>query len=591
MNLFKTMAHNKNKLLCEGVCLNVHPCSIGPNSEIVRELPTSSNGNTCLPSLAGAGLEDSQRIPSLGMSDSKLKIAEIRLGQIVVDLSVLQAVNKWLRLNGFNTTTPGEDYISLYWDEDGEFPTSCNNLLPLGRLENMMSGTFLPPPIMLEEIRHNGKTAYTYGNGRHRHARLLIQNHCNPSALLSNAADYVVEKNPGPPKRQVRRGPLAEGNGGPRAGQARHGRDLRQQIDRAEDAFRRTEWYLAAVKAGFKNQPALQRFNETVATFRDQIDPAKTPVCLECGESNLTLCDHFVISRGADVVDNALIIPAGVNMSTRYDWVNKIRRIFVWPTYNSNLDINHSIYGFDNQTIGDTLLWPDLLAYIRLNLHTTYKRNGVFDRAAKLAHSQKLALRFLDERKVTLEDRTRPHFVAVFKNTVKKACDQRDDSMLLQDTPEVHNYFWAAPSRILRNKWTLFTVAAVMSPKITSKLLSASMRINMYIMKQQTKALLPVLETGSELSLKYAVTTLMNVSNALLSGIWNGIFQPSLTGLKQLSCKTVLTTPMTVCIKDTLRKHQVPVAVLCGGMLSVVSYKIYQKRYVLNWPPSMGTTS
>jgi len=379
-------------------------------------------------------------------------------------------------------------------------------------------------------------------------------------AWVENAVDETPdvsddEEAPPPPQKDIARcsrdvpqGDGVQQKGGkskvidskrtPPPGQARD-TTSKKAIEQAVEGYHRTEWYSKAIKSGFKNLGALKRFNETVAAFQDQIDPLLVPVCMECGNSDVELCDHFVVAAkvAVDVEEDALVIVPAVNMKHRFQWVDKIRRMFTWPSFNSTLVQNHNLAGFRNEQIADTYIWPELFSYIRMGFNTTYVINGVNDRAAKLAHAKKLGVRFLDETKVSLADRNRPEFVNRFIHTVQRACDQRDDEMLLVETNPVHN-FWVAPSTLLK----VVGVGAVcgtiyFSPVLAAKLHVALLKpIHSFCGRLLTGSVVSLL-LGSLQALKYLTRTVLEIGSATRSIMWSGSATHSSTGIQQLSCR------------------------------------------------------
>jgi hypothetical protein len=112
----------------------------------------------------------------------------LSLNEIILDVTVFRAVNKFYK--------EGSMPYNQYWDEDGSFILKDDELLPLNRLDDMMKDrNEIRPPIVL---RKTNKGGYVYGNGRHRHARLLIEAGMNPDVKIYEDKDYVIEKNPGP---------------------------------------------------------------------------------------------------------------------------------------------------------------------------------------------------------------------------------------------------------------------------------------------------------------------------------------------------------------------------------------------------------
>lgn len=344
-----------------------------------------------------------------------------------------------------------------------------------------------------------------------------------------------------PPPRETNQGGKSKGIDSKRTpppGQARA--DSKKFIEQEVENYHRTEWYSKAVRAGFKTAGALKRFNETVVAFQNQIDPLQVPVCMECGNSDVELCEHFVVAAkvAVDVEEDALVIVPAVNMKHRFQWVNKFRRMFTWPSFDSTLVQNHNLAGFDNEQITDAYIWPELFSYIRLGFNTTYVIQGVHDRAAKLAHAKKLGVRFLDETKVGLADRNRPEFVNRFVHTVQRACDQRDDEMLLKETNPNQN-FWVAPSTLLKVAGMSAVCGMIyFSPVITARLHVALLRpIHSFCGRLATESVVSLL-LGSAQALRYAMRTVWETSSAIRLLMWSGSVKHSSTVIQQSLCKT-----------------------------------------------------
>lgn len=335
--------------------------------------------------------------------------------------------------------------------------------------------------------------------------------------------------------------------GVPQPGQAR-GHQMEAYIAQEQQRYSRTEWYGKAIKAGFKNRAALDRFNQTVFDCLADIDALKAPVCMECGRSELVLCEHFVVGHGVEVADDdAVMIPAAIHMRFRFDFVNKVRRMFTWPRFDSDAVVNHNINGFDNADLPDDYTDADLLAYIRLNMNTSYVINGSYDRAARLAHAKKIALRFLDEKKIPLAQRSTVVFVNRLMHTVQRSVDQQDDDMLLRESNPVHN-FWVAPSDLWGWRGLAITGIAVMSPILARRLVIANLRVHLFAFGRLAQANVEILQHGSVLILRCAYKIFKSTVNALVSVIGNGIVMPCYTAIRQSSCRIVRTTCTRVCI-------------------------------------------
>lgn len=473
----------------------------------------------------------------------------ITLADIDIDISIVRAVNKWCTNNGFKDHNP-------YWDEDNGFTIVDYGLLPLNRLENMMSGTFEVPPVFL---RRRGDH-YEFDNGRHRIARLIINNACNSHYVLS-ASEYVVEKNPGPPKKTGKTAATTAASKNPtekspKKGPSRKNGAPKSKAQATEVAvglatYKFTAWYTSAVSKGFKSKLALDRFNATVLQHQDEIDPTKVPVCCQCGHSDIVICSCMVEPQAPATVDLAedghtILIPTGpTHIKYRFDWVNRVKRMFVWPNFNVRRDINHNIGFMKNSDIPEeTMLMSSMLAYIRLGMNTSYTINGVHDRAAKLAHAKKLGLRFLDENDVELDEKTNPEFVNKFHFTVQRATDMNDDSMLFQHSNQEHGIwnFLRAPSL----KTTCALTVAV------GLIILLAYRPNMVNALRKEVPPVPQMSCPTRLTLltgRKPIPSLDNIclkweNPAPLAGILNSVRRPFLIGIQQLSWPTAHITSM-----------------------------------------------
>lgn len=327
--------------------------------------------------------------------------------------------------------------------------------------------------------------------------------------------------------------------------QQQQNRKFQNQIDIGISQYAATNWYLEAVKNGFKNQAALDAFNQIVAERENDIDLMKVPVCMECGGASAKLCHHFITDAGVHQDEGgAIAIPASASytMRWRFLWVDRVRRMFTWPKFNSGALINHNLNGFDPSQIPDNEVWPELLCYIRLHLMTEYKIDGVFSRKAKLAHCQKLANRFFIENKIKTTDLLTPEMVNKIKLTVARACDQRDDQTLLKECDPRHN-FWIAPGKLLKcvTGHRVILIAAIISPVIVAKLVNVSLTMKFYIFGRLVKANAEILGHGSALALRYAFQTSRDTLSALVRHMYSGVVMPCWNQIQQSLWPTVHT--------------------------------------------------
>jgi len=325
--------------------------------------------------------------------------------------------------------------------------------------------------------------------------------------------------------------------------------------------YKMSEWYSRAVKGGFKTKEALERFNASVVDYADDIEKSVIPFCSQCGNGDIQLCECFITKRepAVEIQDDALLIPdiKDSNMSWSFQGFGILRRMFTWPKFDNTALINHSNRGFDPSIIPDDQVWPEMLLYIRLNLNTSYKINGKFDREAKLAHCNKWALRFLADKKIHPTDINTPKLLNTIKLTVARACDQRDDQTLLKETDPRQN-FWPAPvlSRFLTFR-NVIIAGAIISPVIVSKLVTASMRTQMWMWCRLAQANAEILAFGSVQALKCAVKITADVVSAFQRNIWSGLVQPCWNEIQQSLWPTARTMSTSLCTNVTLRRLQI----------------------------------
>lgn len=401
-------------------------------------------------------------------------------------------------------------------------------------------------------------------------AKARGSNQPSKSATAKAAASPGGAAGPAFPRanRKGKGKPPAGGNGNPKpkngnkaAGsqQLNKRRDLAQSIASEINTYRLTQVYRDALSKTFATKAALDAFNTWANNNIDNIDPSAIVVCCDCGHAELTLCDCWITAAPnavpAPTPGVVLAIPSGpANIRWRFGWVDRVRRMFAWPSYNPDTPVNHQIGWMSNSALqeGD-LLVPEMLAYIRLHQNTSYKIDGVFDRGAKLAHSKKLALRYLDEQKVPLGERTSSRFVACLHHTIQKAADNEDDDFLLQENNEGHNiysYFRKAPVRYT----TVVLAAAVLSPLLTARLVGAKMSVMSWIYRRLITANAQTMVHGSVLVARSVIHTFSAIGTAVKEHIWNGIFQPYFTGIQQSLCNTARTMWWTALRIDISRR-------------------------------------
>lgn len=230
--------------------------------------------------------------------------------------------------------------------------------------------------------------------------------------------------------------PSGHGIGSPKDGQARH-------VIRELNVYQHSKLYHDAIDKGFKNQAALDAFNGWVGQHIDDIDPREQIACSYCGRVDLILCTCFIKEDvGAiAVVDDALVIPAGRKMiNIHYSWFGKLWRRVIrgYDESKFNFDVvnNHHINEVSDlvsepevQLQVDENILENLYNFIRAHQHTSYDLSGVDNRQARLAHSHKLALRWVTQNK--LDSRLMDtRFVNQLMITVQRATDQVENNTL-----------------------------------------------------------------------------------------------------------------------------------------------------------------
>jgi len=323
-----------------------------------------------------------------------------------------------------------------------------------------------------------------------------------------------------------------------------------RQLAAEVESYHRTEWYTQCVGQGFATQAALDRFNEFVRANADGIDPRVAPVCRHCYSSDLVLCDCFVAAAAANAAvleGDALLVPnAKRNFVWQWDWWNRVKRMFVRPNYDPQLPINHQIGWLSNASLGDDMVNTEMLAYIRLYLNVDYTINGVFDRRSKLAHAKKLALRWLDEKKIPMKARETSLAASCLSATVQKATDMEDDDMLLARNNEKHNitqYFRRPPGfGMLR---VVVIAGLLMCPGLTVRTARAAMSITEWTFVRLTTPVIQFWAHGSAMFVRLEARTALNLVRAVLESTWSGIAMPCYIATRQWLCNTALTMSST----------------------------------------------
>jgi hypothetical protein len=466
----------------------------------------------------------------------------VPIENLIIDKTVIDCLRKY-----------GRTDIVKKLEYDNEF---CDDrLLPLTRMSEMLQDVFDEPrpPIDLER---SGR-AYRVTNGRHRLVRALM---LGEVMISTGHEDFVIgggERNPGPdkPSRAQSAPSLSAATGTPRVQDKANGNTTRKR-DRAGDnphfnkrkwspatsteslarevsKYHRTEMYRSAVGKTFKSAEALARFNQWVEANASEIDPGTAPVCMDCGSAELALCAHFVTGYGNAVEerDDALLFADGrKNINFHFNFVNGIKRMFAWPKFKIDEVNNHDLGGFTNELLGDDFIIPPLYNYIQLHMNTSYEFNGVDARALRLVHCNKLMHRWMDDVKMTPEQRTQTSTVKALMLTVQRVCDNAENAVLYAYNSPTKNFSLAWVREKLGSTGLL--VAAVLAAGILMRTTSLRSRSRVYTAstKLVLRNLAVMLQATAEITLhgsalmlrqlcQFIVKTLPAVKAATLSGL------------------------------------------------------------------------
>lgn len=239
-------------------------------------------------------------------------------------------------------------------------------------------------------------------------------------------------------------------------GQARDEKFLVKNLANQISNYYCTDAYERGVNSGFKNSAALAKFNEWVVANKSSIDPRHMPVCAHCGNADLLLCDHFVTNNdnNKQLDDGVLIINAPRTTAFYYSFqlIDGIKKMLLWPTFDFAKQNNRMLGGFSNSDIEDENIIPELYNHIKVRMQTSYKVNGTEDRALKLAHCHRIALRWAEQKKLDLDGDT------VMTNrlqfTIQRVCDNAENRVLYEHTDPTQNFLLARAEAF--RVWLLF---------------------------------------------------------------------------------------------------------------------------------------
>jgi hypothetical protein len=361
----------------------------------------------------------------------------VKLDNFTLDLSIIEAIS--------------EIDMALAMRLEYDYEITDLGLLPLSRLDRMLSCTDdeLLPPIRITRSMSKWQVI----DGRHRFARALLRGATQIRATTGRD-DYLLsggESNPGPPRRDARR----------EQGGRRH--DLRKNIEAEVVVHHDTRIYLRGRDQIYPDAAALARFNDWTERHLTTIDPAEQFFCRTCGHVGFLLCAHSVTQViGLDDVsdDEQIVAP----VLRKHVWGFKLREIlrkaFKWPAFDTHSPHDDSLNGFSNEHLNQDLIINQLFAYLVLHQQTSYVVTGKDDRGLRLAHTHRLAERWLISSGNEKLAETDLHYSVRVRFTIQRATDNMQNSMLY----EQRNPSWNFGSAWLpKSRWSqlIFSVIAV----------------------------------------------------------------------------------------------------------------------------------
>lgn len=251
--------------------------------------------------------------------------------------------------------------------------------------------------------------------------------------------------NPEPPKAQRKPGKSAKtisSQSSEQSGGSKASRQINDSIKQQEKSYRFTERYLDMLKKMDRTDIVqVRNFNNWYNKNRREIDDTKIFVCLTCDRTTGHMCfcaiNNPPEAAETESTDEAVTVNAPNGQIHSYGFIGSLeygkneiigQQIVVdrplnehtpWLVFGKNIDI--------------TRLDENMLNYIRTHQHTTYKYNGVDDRAMKLEHSKRLAMSYLETVGVKTHLMNTAQ-VNCMMMTVQKACDDRTSSVLYSNS-------------------------------------------------------------------------------------------------------------------------------------------------------------
>lgn len=307
----------------------------------------------------------------------------------------------------------------------------------------------------------NGGSTYTLPLGSA--AKIVTQHHDSWSPSLGcNASQcrnihcgrfaFVLaggEQNPGPPK--PRQNAAQSGARQPRGTKAEAGRHVANHVQRQVAQFRSTAIYLRGRDKLYPDAAALTRFNNWVNANQGDLDPSEQKVCLLCGHVGFQLCAHSIAP--AVVVPAAQgpqIVPPNLrHHSWSFRPYEAVRAAFRWPGFDTHSVSDDRLHGFSNHHMPDDLVDQELFGYLVLNMQPSYMVNGVDDRALRLAHCHRLAMKWVAAKNLETAVSGDLHHNVRIRLTVQRACDNMQNNMLYEQRTPARNFglAWLPGSR------------------------------------------------------------------------------------------------------------------------------------------------
>jgi hypothetical protein len=225
-------------------------------------------------------------------------------------------------------------------------------------------------------------------------------------------------------------------------------------IKKQLNIFRDTAVYLKGRDLMYEDAVALARFNTWVIAHQEQLDPSEQFVCNECGHVDFVLCAHCVKEPKVALLPTAAVVVPNDQRYHFWEWrpVQTLINAIHMPKFDTHATDDLHLNGMSNHHISDKLTIQPLFSYLTLNMMTSYEVNGREDRALRLSHVHKLALKWLKERKLESQAEEDHHYSVRVKFTIQRACDNSQNSMLYGQRNPTQNFglAWLPKSHVLQ---------------------------------------------------------------------------------------------------------------------------------------------